>query len=129
MALSYEEQLVITILVVLACSIAATSERIPYHVSILSGQAWMLELLDGHPARIHNALGLHRKTFLELVETLRSMGYTDSRHITLEEQLGIFLYTCRTGLTSEHVAERFQHSKKTISLYEFSWFSTCFSCI
>lgn len=94
MAFSYEEQPVITILVVLACSFAATSERIPYHISILLGQAWMLALLDGHPARIHNVLGLHRKAFLELVETLRSMGYTDSCHITLEEQLGIILSTC-----------------------------------
>ena len=38
----------------------------------------------------------------------------DLRHVSLEEQLAIFLYTCVTGLTTRHVAECFQHSNKTI---------------
>ncbi|KIK71790.1 hypothetical protein PAXRUDRAFT_676657, partial [Paxillus rubicundulus Ve08.2h10] len=37
-----------------------------------------------------------------------------------EEQLGIFLYTCVTGLSSRHVGERFQHSPDTITKY-FKW--------
>ncbi|KIK24570.1 hypothetical protein PISMIDRAFT_645831 [Pisolithus microcarpus 441] len=45
------------------------------------------------------------------------MGHCDSKFVTLEEQLSIFLYTCVTGLTSRHVAERFQHSNNTISHY------------
>ncbi|KAF9017195.1 hypothetical protein BDP27DRAFT_1169519, partial [Rhodocollybia butyracea] len=31
------------------------------------------------------------------------------------ESLAIFLYTCVTGLSVDHVAERFQHSKSTIA--------------
>jgi hypothetical protein len=43
------------------------------------------------------------------------MGHTNSRHVSLEEQLSIFLYTCVTGLAVRHVGERFQRSNDTIS--------------
>ena len=33
-------------------------ERIPYHTSILTGEGWMLELLNGHPDRIKTLLGV-----------------------------------------------------------------------
>jgi hypothetical protein len=46
---------------------------------------------------------------------LRKLGYRDSRHVPLHEQLAIFLYTCVTGLTTRHVGERFQRSSSTIS--------------
>ncbi|KAJ7050996.1 hypothetical protein C8F01DRAFT_939060, partial [Mycena amicta] len=44
-------------------------------------------------------------------------GYTGSRHVSLEEKLAIFLYTCVTGLSVRHVGERFQRSNETISRY------------
>ena len=88
---------------------------IPYHTSVLSGEAWVKELLAGHPERIHTELGMHHAAFLELISTLQNLGHSDSRFITLKEQLSIFLYTCVTGLTLRHVGERFQRSNETIS--------------
>ncbi|KAJ7081525.1 hypothetical protein C8R44DRAFT_527075, partial [Mycena epipterygia] len=44
-------------------------------------------------------------------------GLTHSKHVTLEEQVAIFLYTCVTGLSIRHVGERFQRSNETISKY------------
>ncbi|KIK73911.1 hypothetical protein PAXRUDRAFT_89205, partial [Paxillus rubicundulus Ve08.2h10] len=35
----------------------------------------------------------------------------------VEEQLGIFMYTCVTGLSSRHVGERFQRSPDTVMRY------------
>ena len=90
-------------------------DRQPYHTSILSGQAWVEELLHGHPRRIRTELGVHKHVFRELIFMLHHMGHGDSKYVTLEEQLAIFLYTCVTGLTCEHVGERFQHSGETIS--------------
>ena len=87
----------------------------PYHTSILTGEAWVLELLTGHPERIRCELGVHRHVFLELITELRSLGHTNSRFVSLEEQLAIFLYTCVTGLTICHVGEQFQRSNETIS--------------
>jgi hypothetical protein len=32
--------------------------KIPYHTSALSGAAWVLELINGHPDRIYHELGM-----------------------------------------------------------------------
>ncbi len=87
----------------------------PYHTSILTGDAWVIELLIGHPERIRCELGVHRHVFMELVSVLREMGHSNSKFVSLEEQLAIFLYACVTGLTIRHIGERFQRSNETIS--------------
>jgi hypothetical protein len=87
----------------------------PYHTSILSGYAWLQELLHGHPERIRTELGVHKEVFHALISKLRSMGHSDTRYVKLEEQLAIFLYTSVTGLSVRHVGERFQRANGTIS--------------
>jgi hypothetical protein len=87
----------------------------PYHTSILSGAGWLMELLLGHPDRIRCELGVSKHVFEVLVTELRSMGHGDNRSVCLEEQLGIFLYSCVTGLTVRHVGERFQRSNDTVA--------------
>ena len=87
----------------------------PYHTSILSGQMWVEELLEGHPDHIYCKLGVQKEIFLELVHTLHNFGITGSKHISLEEQLSIFLYMSMTGLTIHHTGKCFQCSNDTIS--------------
>ena len=99
----------------LMCLIRRYYMKEPYHTSILSGYAWVQELLDGHPERICTELGVHKEVFHALIRELQSMGYGDTRYVTLEEQLAIFLYTSVTGLSIRHVGERFQHANGTIS--------------
>lgn len=89
----------------------------PYHTSSLSGEGWVLELLAGHPERIQSELGVHHHVFSSLISELQAMGHSSSRHVSLEEQLSIFLYSCVTGLPLRHVGERFQRSNNTISRY------------
>ena len=96
---------------------ASLFNKIDYHTSALTGQAWVLELLNGHPDRIRCELGVRLHVFYALLDQLRFLGYTDAREVMLEEQLGIFLYTCVTGLTIHHVEEHFQHANGTISEY------------
>jgi hypothetical protein len=91
----------------------------PYHTSALSGEEWVIELIVGHPERIRCELGVHADVFQALITELRDLGHTNSRYVSLEEQLSIFLYTCVTGLTIRHVGERFQRSNDTISRYAF----------
>jgi hypothetical protein len=95
--------------------ICALYVKQPYHTSILSGEGWVQELLNGHPKRIQCELGVTKEVFLELIHELQSMGHTQSRYVSLEEQLAIFLYTSVTGLSVRHVGERFQRSNATIS--------------
>jgi hypothetical protein len=87
----------------------------PYHTLILSGYAWLQELLNGHPERIRTELGVHKEVFHALIRELESMGYGGTRYVTLEEQLAIFLYMSVTGLSIRHVGERFQRANGTIS--------------
>jgi len=90
-------------------------DKQPYHMSILTGVGWVNELLNGHPERIQCELGMHRHVFIILLQLLRNGRINDSKHVTLEEQLAIFLYTCVTGISVCHLAEHFQHLNNTIS--------------
>ena len=99
----------------LCTMILTPTEPEPYHTSILSGQMWVDELLNGHPDHIRCELGLQKGTFHELLHTLRCFGAADSKYVSLEEQLAIFLYMSVTGLTTRHTGERFQHLNDTIS--------------
>ncbi len=82
----------------------------PYHTSALSRADWVNELLTGHPECIQNELGVHWNTFLVLIEALKRSGLQSSHHVSIEEQLSIFLYTAVMGLTCTHVGEHFQWS-------------------
>ena len=89
--------------------------KLPYHTSAFSGADWVWKLINGHPECICNKLGVHKHVFHALVEDLQLVGYKHSKHVYLEEQLAIFLYTCVTGLSLLHVCEHFQCSGDTVS--------------
>jgi len=100
-------QYMVLLLSIILCTVSSATEAVslptckepkPYHISVLSGEGWVLELLTGHPEHIHNELGMHAEIFDCLISTLRGYGHTNSRSVSLEEQLVIFLYTCVTGL-------------------------------
>ena len=95
--------------------ICALYVKQPYHTSILSGEGWVQELLNGHPKRIQCGLGVTKEVFHQLIYELQTMGHTRSKYVSLEEQLAIFLYTSVTGLTVRHAGEKFQRSNATIS--------------
>lgn len=76
-----------------------------YHTSILPGPIWVLELLNGHPDRIHSELGVQKHIFQKFIEEFSSHGYLHPKHIMLKEQLSIFLYMCVTGLSYKHVGQ------------------------
>ncbi|KAF7966287.1 hypothetical protein HWV62_17922 [Athelia sp. TMB] len=92
--------------------------RQPYHTSALTGAQWVMELLTGHPRRIRTELGVSHHVFNQLLLQMEDMGMGASRHVTLEEQLAIFLYMSVTGSTIRHTGERFQRSNDTISRYD-----------
>jgi hypothetical protein len=107
------------ILAVILMASSALIESIPikqpYHTSILTGEGWVQELLAGHPGRIRCELGVSHEVFVGLLNHLYAARYTNSKHLSLEEQVAIFLYVCVTGLSIRHVGERFQRSNDSIS--------------
>ncbi|EGO28327.1 hypothetical protein SERLADRAFT_379958, partial [Serpula lacrymans var. lacrymans S7.9] len=83
----------------------------PYHMSSLTGE----ELIDGHPDHIRSELRVSLQVFEKLAETLRDTGIQGSKYISLNKKLAIFLYASVTGLSTQHLGERFQRSNNTIS--------------
>jgi hypothetical protein len=88
----------------------------PMNTSVLTGMAWLRELLTGHPVRFYDALAMPKHVFRKLVHELElHAGLKHSKHISAEEQVAIFLHLCKTGGTMRDLRERFQHSPDTIS--------------
>ena len=78
-----------------------------YHTSALSKEGWVQELLTRHPERIWNELGIYWNTFLVLIKAVKLSGHKSSCHVSIEEQVSIFLYTIVTGLGCTHIGEHF----------------------
>ena len=95
-------------------------QHTPYHTSALSGEAWVQELLSGHPEHIWNELSVYQGTFVILVKAFQMLGIQLSCHVSIEEQLSIFLYTVVTGLSCIHVGEHFQQTPSTITKWVFT---------
>ena len=102
----------------LQCSVTLFTKplHIPHHTSILTGKVWVLELMNGHPDCMKINFGVSLDMFSALVQVLEHNRIMESRNgILVEEQLGIFFYTCVTGLSSCLVGEQFQRSTETIT--------------
>lgn len=90
------------------------------HDSALTGFQWVLELLGGNIHRMEEQLGMRKHVFERLVDTLWEVGLRHTPHITIQEQVAIFLYTVTTALPNRKIAERFQRSGDTISRFAFA---------
>ena len=100
--------IVLVSLLVAGLDISVQAPQHPFHMSILSRQGRVTELLLGHDDRIHTCLGVCKEEFCELISVMLELEFTDSHHLLLEEQPAIFLYGSITGLTMLHLAEQFQ---------------------
>jgi hypothetical protein len=90
--------------------------RTPRNTLRLTGQAWVEELLHSHPVRFYDNMTMNRHVFCQLLQALIvKVGLGDTKHVTLEEQLTIFLYFCATGCSVRKLEEWFQRSPDTIS--------------
>ena len=112
-------QLIVSIIPILykfaVDQLASPNPPIPYHTSVLSGEHWVHELLNVHPDCIHNELSVCWGTFCLLVKTVEALGIQSSHHVSIEEQLSIFLYTVVTGMGCTHIGEHFQWSSSTVT--------------
>jgi len=109
---------IIILLAVRDCILLYTSrfDKVPQHTSILSGQNWIDKLKAGHDGWFHNEMGVCKHVFWALLSVLwKEVGLHDTRHISSEEQLAIFLHYAHRGLSNQALQERFQRSLDIIS--------------
>uniref|UniRef100_A0A803MGH7 DDE Tnp4 domain-containing protein n=1 Tax=Chenopodium quinoa TaxID=63459 RepID=A0A803MGH7_CHEQI len=90
----------------------------PLHVGGEPGSEWIHRLLTGHPNLCKEQLRVDKDIFIKLVDVLRWKELlSDGRFIYVEEQVGIRLFMMAKADSYRDVAERFQHSISTISIY------------
>lgn len=95
---------------------SAHFDKIAVHTSLLSGELWLEELLNGHDRRFHNELGMNKFAFRRLIAILGTdAGLHATRHVSAAEQIAIFLHYARRGLSNWALQERFQRSADTIT--------------
>ena len=93
-------------------------QRDRVHNSILSGESFVDELLNGHERNCFDLLRVSKGCCVNLSNELRPRGLlADSRNVTVEEQLAIFLFTIAHNESNRVMHNRFQHSGETISRY------------
>lgn len=89
---------------------------IPMHTSILTGQHWLHEVLNGHPAQCHHELGMSAWQFALLWMELMVLGsLMDGNYVSSQKQLAIFVYWMVHGSCQHELISRFQRSGDTIS--------------
>ena len=99
----------------------------PCRDSPLSGQAWVEQLLQGNPRRFRQNLRMDRNSYIYIRDLLLTKGLLeDSRHISVDEKLFIFLYIIGQRATNRNAQERFQRSGQTINKY--NWVSNALIC-
>jgi hypothetical protein len=88
----------------------------PQRISILSGRAYIEEILNGHDATCYDLFRVHIPVFRHLCYTLRlhRLIVEDEGDVSLEESVAMFLYIVGHNTRQRVVGDRFQHSLETI---------------
>jgi hypothetical protein len=76
----------------------------------------MHETLTSHKAVCRRRFYMERDIFKALARRLRESNLlADSRYVSVEEQLGIFLYAVSKNTSNRTLQDQFQHSEETIN--------------
>ncbi|XP_076938002.1 uncharacterized protein LOC143605954 [Bidens hawaiensis] len=90
------------------------NKRTPCHTSDRTGNMFINEMLNGHPRRCYEIFRLDVLVFrLLCVDLFTRYGLTQTRNISIEESVGIFLLSLAHGCTNRFVQESFNHSGET----------------
>ena len=113
-----EYEIVMCVMLLLVEELDSIFDKKPCRTSILKGHDYVLEILHGHEDRCYDQFRMDPHVFILFCEELKSKGnLTNSRYVTVQEQVAIFLLIISHNERVRLVAERFQHSGHTISTY------------
>ena len=91
------------------------ASRVPKHVSAFSGRNRTLELLHGHEGQFFEILKLHKECFYRMCSLLTENGLQDTRSISAQEQLMMFLTIVGHCDSNRHSRFEWRHSGETVS--------------
>jgi ferric-dicitrate binding protein FerR (iron transport regulator) len=95
---------------------AAHIDKIPMYNSERTGEHRIRELLDGHPNVFYDQFGMSKFVFRRLQRELAIYaGFSATKFLSMDEQLGIFLSTCRSGKNTRDICLDYQRGPDTVS--------------
>ncbi|KAJ9568324.1 hypothetical protein OSB04_004290 [Centaurea solstitialis] len=118
--MDFEEELLLVLIIYWywKTNYSSPIERIRDNTSALSGHAYTLELLNGSNTQCVELMRLSRDAYILLCNHFKQKNWLqDSRHVTVEEKMAIFLTIIGHNERFRMVKRRFQHSTETIHRY------------
>ena len=91
------------------------ASRVPKHVSAFTGRNRMLELLHGHDGQFVEVLRLNKDCFYRLCSLLTENGLQDTRSISAQEQVMMFLTIVGHCDSNRRSVYEWWHSGETVS--------------
>ena len=90
-------------------------EKRPEHTSEYTGAKKVKEILEGHENWCKSEFRMETRIFKETCNYLRREGLLrDTRGVTVEEQLGMFMYMISHNASNDRLKKTFQHSGETV---------------
>jgi hypothetical protein len=89
--------------------------KVPCRTSVLTGEAWVNELLSGNRRRFRENLRMNPETWHYLQNLLIHRGLGPSRYVSVNEKMAIFLFIVGHAASNRQAQERFQRSGWTIT--------------
>uniref|UniRef100_A0A0E0KTI6 Uncharacterized protein n=1 Tax=Oryza punctata TaxID=4537 RepID=A0A0E0KTI6_ORYPU len=99
-------------------SSTTNSEKIPRHISRLSGKERLEEILQGHVMDCKVAFRMEPHVFKTIANYLREEKLLkDSRGLRIEEKLGIFMFMLAHNASFQDLQYEFKHSGSTLHMH------------
>ncbi|WVZ52286.1 hypothetical protein U9M48_003362, partial [Paspalum notatum var. saurae] len=96
-------------------SSSSTEEKEPIHTSSLTGAKKVREILEGHESWCKSEFRMEPAIFKATTNFLRRENLLrDTRGVTIEEQLGMFMYMISHNASNQMLQKAFQQSGETI---------------
>ena len=84
--------------------------------SMFSGAQFSRYMIEGHPQTCYELFQMDKETFINLCDHLkRQENLQDTRLVTVEEVVAMFLLIVGHNMRMRVVADHFQHSTETVA--------------
>ncbi|KAL5538240.1 hypothetical protein UlMin_046208 [Ulmus minor] len=92
-----------------------SASRVPQQVSNFSGHNRMIDLLHGNDRRFVDILRMPKSCFVRLCDLLQQHGVRNTRSLSVEEQVMMFLLVVGHGDSTRRSGYEWHHSTETVS--------------
>jgi predicted DNA-binding protein YlxM (UPF0122 family) len=106
--------------------LVSTGSEEPCHTSKFSGAEWICEVLEDDRGEGYAKFRMEPQILQKFSDLLRSKNLLrNTRGVSVEEQIGMFIYMLSRNASFQKMSDRFEHSRETIHRH----IKACFDAI